>query len=104
SSTSAHHLHLHSFPTRRSSDLKRTPLNSQWKTATNCLLLAVAQRQTHLAALAGILKPSLLFFRFHDERWYRPRLSRVFVNGHERDRKSTRLNSSHLVISYAVFC
>src|SRR5256885_3198156 len=26
-----------------------------------------------------------------------------FVDGH-RDRKSTRLNSSHLVISYAVFC
>src|SRR5256885_5223579 len=27
------------------------------------------------------------------------------VHGHEdRDRKSTRLNSSHLVISYAVFC
>src|SRR5256885_3429203 len=25
-------------------------------------------------------------------------------NLHERDRKSTRLNSSHLVISYAVFC
>src|SRR2546426_7201195 len=24
--------------------------------------------------------------------------------GHCRDRKSTRLNSSHLVISYAVFC
>src|SRR5256885_9984886 len=23
---------------------------------------------------------------------------------HQRDRKSTRLNSSHLVISYAVFC
>src|SRR5256885_12017950 len=23
---------------------------------------------------------------------------------HEKDRKSTRLNSSHLVISYAVFC
>src|SRR5256885_9123998 len=26
------------------------------------------------------------------------------VDGRERDRKSTRLNSSHLVISYAVFC
>src|SRR5256885_8948699 len=26
------------------------------------------------------------------------------VNASERDRKSTRLNSSHLVISYAVFC
>src|SRR5699024_12534056 len=24
--------------------------------------------------------------------------------GHERDRKSTRLNSSHVSISYAVFC
>src|SRR5256885_11927018 len=27
-----------------------------------------------------------------------------FVEIFERDRKSTRLNSSHLVISYAVFC
>src|SRR5256885_11287033 len=26
------------------------------------------------------------------------------VHAHARDRKSTRLNSSHLVISYAVFC
>src|SRR5256885_8274709 len=26
------------------------------------------------------------------------------VRPHNRDRKSTRLNSSHLVISYAVFC
>src|SRR2546427_5152835 len=28
----------------------------------------------------------------------------VDVLGHERDRKSTRLNSSHSQISYAVFC
>src|SRR5256885_6953229 len=30
----------------------------------------------------------------------------LFVNGQDlgKDRKSTRLNSSHLVISYAVFC
>src|SRR5205807_8204301 len=28
----------------------------------------------------------------------------VFATGCYRDRKSTRLNSSHLVISYAVFC
>src|ERR1022692_1038419 len=27
-----------------------------------------------------------------------------FLVGHQVDRKSTRLNSSHLVISYAVFC
>src|SRR5256885_13327607 len=29
---------------------------------------------------------------------------RVRQAGHVQDRKSTRLNSSHLVISYAVFC
>src|SRR5205814_10719468 len=32
------------------------------------------------------------------------RLQRVRQLGEERDRKSTRLNSSHLGISYAVFC
>src|SRR5205807_4250969 len=33
----------------------------------------------------------------------RTKLAHEFVQAHE-DRKSTRLNSSHLVISYAVFC
>src|SRR5256885_16933921 len=33
----------------------------------------------------------------------RVRLRRTQINS-ARDRKSTRLNSSHLVISYAVFC
>src|SRR5688500_20091835 len=32
------------------------------------------------------------------------RSSRSSRQGSDRDRKSTRLNSSHLVISYAVFC
>src|SRR3989454_12436114 len=31
-------------------------------------------------------------------------LGDVTLGAHARDRKSTRLNSSHLVISYAVFC
>src|SRR5256885_12462017 len=30
--------------------------------------------------------------------------ARLFLGGEAKDRKSTRLNSSHLVISYAVFC
>src|SRR5256885_6125428 len=34
----------------------------------------------------------------------RHRLSRQLSALHGADRKSTRLNSSHLVISYAVFC
>src|SRR2546426_2043208 len=32
------------------------------------------------------------------------KLARWADSGENRDRKSTRLNSSHLVISYAVFC
>src|SRR5256885_13314048 len=35
--------------------------------------------------------------------WPRPRLEKAYRN-YAIDRKSTRLNSSHLVISYAVFC
>src|SRR5438034_4908494 len=34
----------------------------------------------------------------------RSRVLRPRQPGHHRDRKSTRLNSSHTVISYAVFC
>src|SRR5256885_2877222 len=34
----------------------------------------------------------------------RRRVGRGGADVHEEDRKSTRLNSSHLVISYAVFC
>src|SRR5256885_12968104 len=34
----------------------------------------------------------------------RAMLERATLRAQRRDRKSTRLNSSHLVISYAVFC
>src|SRR2546426_3451945 len=37
-------------------------------------------------------------------RQHGPRDQRPPASGDPRDRKSTRLNSSHLVISYAVFC
>src|SRR3989454_4668902 len=33
-----------------------------------------------------------------------PEVGKVYEGVVKRDRKSTRLNSSHLVISYAVFC
>src|SRR2546426_6849216 len=39
------------------------------------------------------------------EGWYSDALMQQIAEaGHIQDRKSTRLNSSHLVISYAVFC
>src|SRR5256885_12066180 len=36
--------------------------------------------------------------------WNRPSTSPRYRRAASTDRKSTRLNSSHLVISYAVFC
>src|SRR5688500_19903656 len=64
-----------SFPTRRSSDLN-----------TGCQALAVTLRGMTL----GELKSG--------------RERRLVAKEALLDRKSTRLNSSHLVISYAVFC
>src|SRR5207244_11145228 len=87
SSLSFSHAHpppdLHSFPTRRSSDL-----------LAPAAVAESSHRQTHdsvpskevatLAALA--LGPAEL------------------IKESPLDRKSTRLNSSHQIISYAVFC
>src|SRR5256885_11498899 len=65
------------------------------QTGKTVVYLAVAFRPLGLIAVADTLKPH----------------ARTVVSGLRRrgidvaiDRKSTRLNSSHLVISYAVFC
>src|SRR5256885_10636823 len=50
--------------------------------------------------IAGVLSWTCNFFR----QWYTARSVGDVVLNLRRDRKSTRLNSSHLVISYAVFC
>src|SRR3712207_8976656 len=42
--------------------------------------------------------------RFHAGRRHLRRRGALFSRGRSRDRKSTRLNSSHANISYAVFC
>src|SRR5437588_7232552 len=47
---------------------------------------------------AGAVEPNL----FADDRWILRKL--VLPQVVRKDRKSTRLNSSHTVISYAVFC
>src|SRR5205807_9620964 len=66
-----HHRALHSFPTRRSSDLIRV------------FIIGQAVQETRV-------------IRHGPEATERQHTI--------QDRKSTRLNSSHLVISYAVFC
>src|SRR5947199_6268711 len=72
-----HHRDLHSFPTRRSSDLL-TGLCSSCSAATAWSRFAIG-----LTASPRRLKSEAIC---------------------SSDRKSTRLNSSHLGISYAVFC
>src|SRR5690625_7071779 len=80
------HRDLHSFPTRRSSDLilskdKNFFILSHFFTHScgNCLnVIHLSHNPISLLAL--------------------------HTHTLERDRKSTRLNSSHVAISYAVFC
>src|SRR5690606_41736196 len=91
--------HLHSFPTRRSSDLRREEARAT-KEDVRGGDRGGARRsppgegtRSALASRSGAL----------------PRVPSMARRGGDRerdegDRKSTRLNSSHVKISYAVFC
>src|SRR5207247_4182337 len=94
------HRALHSFPTRRSSDL--TPISGKaireipFENASEAVTLCLDQ----LTGEEG-WPPALQGETFALERQaYREAIARAEVS----DRKSTRLNSSHEWISYAVFC
>src|SRR5207302_10740629 len=95
-SGTADHRDLHSFPTRRSSDLSLdTPGRARCAARTSaasfglCGFPGTASGIGARSAPAGAGSP------------YGGAAGREFAN---RDRKSTRLNSSHVKISYAVFC
>src|SRR5207245_9447135 len=90
-------LPLHSFPTRRSSDLTRkqtlpsspTPFRIRFPPS-------ISLRSPPPRSANSLLRPSL---------WIRiPSPSPSIPTAVRIDRKSTRLNSSHGSISYAVFC
>src|SRR5205807_10313520 len=86
------HPTLHSFPTRRSSDLT-------WASARGLLQAAGLSLTIALLVAAPFFRMGIMVghdFAFHMTSWMDVK--------REIDRKSTRLNSSHLVISYAVFC
>src|SRR5699024_11280618 len=87
----SHLPYLHSFPTRRSSDLRLTELSLTSFSAFLCL--------------SALLLSFCLIFDSHSA----PSLSSLSCLSLSAcnsisDRKSTRLNSSHVSISYAVFC
>src|SRR5437763_4340128 len=85
---SGHPRYLHSFPTRRSSDLR-----------------AARQRQDRGRFLATVVVTVGAGAGRHGGRRFRTVVIRpTAANGPREDRKSTRLNSSHRCISYAVFC
>src|SRR5205807_10225689 len=90
---------LHSFPTRRSSDLATqpvrlgsTPVGIVYHT-TESLIAPFEEDQNRRLRQLGRNVLDVI----RKEHAYHYLIDRL-------DRKSTRLNSSHLVISYAVFC
>src|SRR5690606_41739629 len=89
---------LHSFPTRRSSDLEAVRADTldlaRLESALGCHGLKVSE----IGVRQGNGHP-----RGSQPRgWHRPAIAGLARGG--SDRKSTRLNSSHVKISYAVFC
>src|SRR5207244_8269317 len=103
SSTSLVHPAPHSFPTRRSSDL---PEKKAWP--PRLLIIALLT----VLSLAGAVVKIVGSARWEHVDPQDPR--KVFAESVWKttsnrgrvllDRKSTRLNSSHQIISYAVFC
>src|SRR5699024_12096360 len=100
-SCSVHSPSPHSFPTRRSSDLlpfrEARLLGPALRIVLGSPHVPLDGRPPHdavpahpVADLIGVVSPG----RLHELRRY------CLV----QDRKSTRLNSSHVSISYAVFC
>src|SRR5205807_9407081 len=81
-------LDLHSFPTRRSSDLNAIGYWRQYE----------SDRDMQISAQLAQMRAPPVLASGGGRRAARP------DRGDHLDRKSTRLNSSHLVISYAVFC
>src|SRR5204862_8095765 len=86
---------LHSFPTRRSSDLVPAVWHGGGPVIGVVKKAAVGQAQP-IRNTAIVIAPKYIV----------PAIS-IEITGPSdmpRDRKSTRLNSSHVEISYAVFC
>src|SRR5690606_41305410 len=96
------HPDLHSFPTRRSSDLDpaRRPPDPH-----RLVEEALGAKQLQSLGLDPLCRQPLTSRQVAEQfRPCRPSHQHVVNQLRVQDRKSTRLNSSHVKISYAVFC
>src|SRR5690606_39825105 len=82
---------LHSFPTRRSSDLAMGLVRYQFFGRRTANFLIVIPMATPEVVIGAALLSMFLIYG-------------IDLGFQTLDRKSTRLNSSHVKISYAVFC
>src|SRR5690606_41449976 len=92
--------HLHSFPTRRSSDLHGILLDpKESEQFFNALLQKIGWYNDKSIVFGKeiITKRKVAWYGSKDFSYTYSGVTRI-------DRKSTRLNSSHVKISYAVFC
>src|SRR5256885_9545666 len=81
--------------------IRRPPRSTLFPYTT--LFRSILKSGTHRGmAATSVLEPMVMLYRYTSEKRYLD-FCRFIVRSWE-DRKSTRLNSSHLVISYAVFC
>src|SRR5207244_13223042 len=88
---------LHSFPTRRSSDLDPYFVSARAGAEDAGRELGIDLIWDGPTGLDAAKQNELI------ENWITRHVDAIAV-AVEKDRKSTRLNSSHQIISYAVFC
>src|SRR5699024_12698745 len=93
-------LDLHSFPTRRSSDLVLV-----YGVVATIIIVRQARAIGYAERSDDLLIRGIMFHRATVVPYGRLQFVDVDAGPIDRiDRKSTRLNSSHVSISYAVFC
>src|SRR5207302_9205038 len=91
------HRNLHSFPTRRSSDLSPSAVPTSTRLPPSVTAGSTAGYLTACWTSSSTTSRG-------ESPAFLGRRSRRRRRKSTRDRKSTRLNSSHVKISYAVFC
>src|SRR5699024_12113611 len=101
--SSIHNLNQHSFPTRRSSDLIKVPKKLLKENKVVGIFPSGTRTSEEVplkrgaVTIAASSKVPIIPVAYHGPNNFKDLFKRL-------DRKSTRLNSSHVSISYAVFC